>query len=219
MDWTSYKDRNRSWPVYGRVPMPTVLLPGQTRIWASGPGSGHPGFPWFPRKMGCCMVCKVAFKLWERYKISSQYYSSEQTNIHYEPDEDRPDKDSTLSIYMFLAQTVHYHNIQILLAVFLEALGVDPSWTTLTMEKEKFDPFRSERIEIDDFNCFGPPGYFSAFRASTNICTIDHMAKPSEPINGCISKSLSFKFKKAADLSCPSPCALTGLTTRTFSCV
>ena len=26
-----------------------------------------------------------------------------------------------------LAQTVHYHNIQILLAVFLEALGVDPS--------------------------------------------------------------------------------------------
>ena len=76
---------------------------------------------------------------------------------------------------------------------------------------------KSERIEIDDFNCFGPPGYFSAFRASTNICTIDHMAKPSEPINGCIPKSLSFKFKKAADLSCPSPCALTGLTTRTFS--
>ena len=59
------------------------------------------------------MVCKVAFKLWERYTNSSQYYSSEQTNIHYEPDEDRPDKDSTLSIYMLLAQAVHYHNIQI----------------------------------------------------------------------------------------------------------
>ena len=99
-------------------------------------------FPWFPRNIGCCMVCKVAFKLWERYTNSSQYYSSEQTNIHYEPDEDRPDKDSTLSIYMFLSQTVHYHNIQILLAVFLGALGVDPSWTTLTMGKEKFDPFR-----------------------------------------------------------------------------
>ena len=58
---------------------------------------------------------------------SSQYYSSAQPNIHCESDEDRPDKDSTLSIYMLLAQAVHYHNIQILLAVFFEALGVDPS--------------------------------------------------------------------------------------------
>ena len=88
------------------------------------------------------MICEVAFKLWERYTNSFQYYSSAQVSIHCESDEDRPDKDSTLSIYMLLAQAVRYYNIQFSLAVFFEALGVDSSWTTLTMEKEEFDSFR-----------------------------------------------------------------------------